>query len=141
MFDLAVREDRWAAADTLIRRNLGGKVLYDIRVLFAVAGKDTAAQRQLRAEGARTAGQKGRRASDRAPEAGSLLAIYLEDLDRAEEFTRFSTSASLPAGIRAPAHRLLGDLAVAGGRWTAARREFAAAGRLGQSDSTLVGRA
>jgi tetratricopeptide (TPR) repeat protein len=141
MFDLAVREDRWAAADTLIRRKFGDKLPYDIRVLFAVVGKDTAAQRQLHAEGARTAGQKGRRASDRAVESGSLLAIYLEDLDRAEEFTRFSISPSLPAGIRAPAHRRLGDLAVAGGRWIAARSEFAAAGRLEQSDSALVGRA
>jgi tetratricopeptide (TPR) repeat protein len=141
MFDLAVREDRWAAADTLIRRKFGDKVPYDIRVLFALAGKDTAAQGGLRAEGARTAGQKGRRASDRALEAGSLLAIYLEDLNRAEEFTRFSTSPSLAAGIRAPAHRLLGDLGVAGGRWTTAKSEFATAGRLGQSDSVLVGRA
>ncbi|MEO6056600.1 MAG: hypothetical protein ABIQ49_07165 [Gemmatimonadales bacterium] len=141
MFDLAVREDRWAAADTLIRRKFGDKVPYDIRVLFAVTGKDTAAQRQLRAEGPRMAGQKGRRSSDRTAEAGSLLAIYLEDLDQAEDFTRFSTNPSLPAGIRAQAHRLLGGLGVAGGRWTAARTEFTAAGRVGQPDSALVARA
>jgi tetratricopeptide (TPR) repeat protein len=140
MFDLAVREERWAAADTLIRRKFGDQLPYDIRVLFAFVRKDTVGQRQLRAEGPRMAGKKGRRI-DRALEAGSLLSIYLENLDRAEGFTRFSTSPSLPAGIRASAHRFLGDLAVAGGRWTAARTEFAAAGRLGQSDSALVGRA
>jgi len=140
MFDLAVREDRWAAADTLIRRKFGDQVPYDIRVLFALARKDTAAQRQLRAEGPRTAGQKGRRI-DLAVEAGLWVAIYLEDLDRAKQFTRFSTNQSLPAGIRASAHRFLGDLDVAGGRWTAAKSEFAAAGRLGQTDSALVGRA
>jgi tetratricopeptide (TPR) repeat protein len=141
MFDLAVREDRWAAADTLIRRKFGDKLPYDIRVLFAGVGRDTAALRQLRGEGARTAGQRGRRTGDRALEAGSVLATYLEDLGRAEEFTRLSINPSLPVGVRAPAHRLLGDLSVAGGRWTAARGEFAAAGRLAQSDSALVARA
>ena len=140
MFDLAVREERWAAADTLIRRKFRNKVPYDVRVLFAFVRKDTVGQRQLRAEGARTAGEKGRR-TDRALEAGLLLASYLEDLDRAEEFTRFSTRPSLPAGIRASARRSLGDLDVAGGRWTAAKTEFAAAGRLGHPDSALIGQA
>jgi hypothetical protein len=140
MFDLAVREERWAAADTLIRRKFRDQLPYDVRVLFAFVRNDTAGQRQLRAEGQRTAGEKGRR-TDRSLEAGSLLASYLEDLDRAEEFTRFSTSPSLPARIRAPAHRFLGEVAVAGGRWTAAKREFEAAARVGQSDSALVGRA
>jgi tetratricopeptide (TPR) repeat protein len=140
MFDLAVREDEWAAADTLIRRKFPDQLPYDVRVLFAFVRKDTAGQRQLRAEGLRTAGEKGRR-TDRALEAGSLLASYLEDLERADEFTRFSTRPSLPIRIRASAHRFLGDLDAAGGRWTAAKSEFAAAGRLGQSDSALVGRA
>jgi tetratricopeptide (TPR) repeat protein len=140
MFDLAVREDRWAAADTLIRRKFPDQLPYDIRVLFAFVRKDTAGQRRLRAEGERVAGEKGRR-TDRSLEAGSLLASYLENLDRAEEFTRFSTRPSLPTRIRAPAHRFLGDLAVAGGRWTAAKSEFAAAGRVGQPDSALIGRA
>jgi tetratricopeptide (TPR) repeat protein len=139
MFDLAVREDQWAAADTLIRRKFGDKVPYDVRVLFAFLRKDTAGQRPLRVEGARTAGEKGRRI-DRALEAGLLLSVYLEDLDRADEFTRFSTNPSLSTRTRASAHRFLGDLAVAGGRWTAAKSEFAAAGRLGQSDSALVAR-
>jgi len=140
MFDLAVREERWAAADTLIRRKFRDQVPYDVRVLFAVVRKDTAGQRQLRAEGQQTAGEKGRRI-DRALEAGSLLAHYLEDLDRAEEFTRFSTGPSLPARIRASAHYFLGDLAVTGGRWTAAKSEFEAGGRVGHSDSALVRRA
>jgi len=140
MFDLAVREEEWALADTLIRRKFPDQLPYDTRVLFAFVRKDTAAQRRLRAEGLRTAGEKGRR-TDRALEAGLLLAIYLEDLERAKEFTRFSTNPSLPTRIRAPAHRFLGDLDVAGGRWTAAKSEFAAAGRLGQSDSALIGRA
>jgi tetratricopeptide (TPR) repeat protein len=139
MFDLAVREDQWAAADTLIRRKFGDKVPYDVRVLFAFVHQDTAGQRLLRVEGARTAGQKGRRI-DLAKEAGLLLSIYLEELDHADGFARFSTSPSLPAGIRASAHRFLGDLDVAGGRWTAAKSEIAAAGRLGQPDSALIQR-
>ena len=140
MVDLAVREDQWDAADTLIRRKFPDQLPYDIRVVFAFVRKDTAAQRELRAEGPRVAGLKGRRI-DRALEAGSLLASYLEDLERAEEFTRFSTEASRPGRVRAPAHRLLGDLAVAGGRWIAAKSEFAAAGRIAETDSALVRRA
>jgi hypothetical protein len=140
MFDLAVREDEWAAADTLIRRKFGDKVPYDVRVLFAFQRKDTAGQRQLRVEGAQAAGEKGRRI-DRALEAGLVLSIYLEDLGQGEEFTRFSTNPSLSTRTRASAHRFLGDLAVARGRWTTAKSEFAAASRLGQPDSALVGRA
>jgi tetratricopeptide (TPR) repeat protein len=140
MFDLAVREDDWARADTLIRRKFPERLPYDVRVGFAVFRKDTAGLRLLRAEGQEAAGQKGRR-GDLAVEAGWLLASYLEDLERAEEFTRFSTRSSLPVRIRAPAHLRLAELGVAGGRWTAAKQELAAAARLGQLDSALIGRA
>ena len=140
MFDLAVREERWAAADTLIRRKFGDRVPYDIRVLFAFVRNDTASQRQLRAEGQRTAGEKGR-AGDRSVEAGLVLASYLEEIELAKEFTRFSTKPSHPGRIKAPAHRFLAELAVAGGRWTAAKSEFEAAARIAQPDSALVSRA
>ncbi|CAN5833968.1 hypothetical protein BH24GEM1_BH24GEM1_27190 [soil metagenome] len=140
MFDLAVREDDWARADTLIRRKFPRQLPFDVRVTFAVHRGDTASLRQLRAEGAQTAGQKGRR-GDRAPEAGWLLAAHLEELELAEEFTRLSTRPSLPARIRAPAHLFLAELGVAGGRWATARRELAAAARLGEVDSALIGRA
>jgi tetratricopeptide (TPR) repeat protein len=142
MYDLAVREERWAAADTLIRRKFGDQgVPYGDRVLFAFARKDTAAQRQLLAEGPRIAGEKGRRIGDKALEAGSWLAIYLEELDRAKQFASLDTVPSVAAGTRASTHRFLGNLNVAGGRWAAARDEFRMASRLGQSDSALVGRA
>jgi tetratricopeptide (TPR) repeat protein len=141
MYDLAVREERWAAADTLIRRKFGDQVPYGDRVLFAFARKDTAAQRQLLVEGPRIAGEKGRRIGDKALEAGSWLTIYLEDVDRAEQFASFDTVPSVAAGTRASTHRFLGNLNVAGGRWAAARDQFRVASRLGQSDSALVGRA
>jgi tetratricopeptide (TPR) repeat protein len=140
MFDLAVREDDWARADTLIRRKFPEKLPYDIRVLFAVFRKDTANLGLLRDEGRRTAGQRGRR-RDRAVEAGMVLASYLEDVERAEEFTRLSTDPSLPARTKAAAHQLLAELAGAGGRWSAAKQELAAVARLGQVDSALIGRA
>src|SRR5918999_1980136 len=120
MFDLAVREDDWARADTLIRRKFPRQLPYDVRVVFATFRQDTAALRQLRVEGQQTAGQKGRR-GDRELEAGWLLAGYLEDIERAEEFGQFSTRPSLSAGTRGPAHVFLAEMAVAGGRWTAAR--------------------
>jgi tetratricopeptide (TPR) repeat protein len=142
MYDLAVREERWAAADTLIRRKFGDQAVpYGDRVLFAFARKDTAAQRQLLVEGPRIAGEKGRRIGDKALEAGSWLAIYLEELDRAKQFASLDTVPSVVAGTRASTHRFLGNLNVAGGRWAAARDEFRMASRLGQSDSALVGRA
>jgi len=141
MYDLAVREERWAAADTLIRRKFPDMVPYGDRVLFAFAREDTAAQRQLRSAGPQMAGQTGRRLGDKTLEAGLWLAIYLEDLDRAAEFTRFGTRSSLPGETRTSAHRLLGGIEVAGGRWTAAKTEFAAAGRLGHPDSALVAQA
>jgi hypothetical protein len=140
MFDLAVREDDWARADTLIRRKFPQRLPFDVRVVFATLRRDTASLRLLRDEGAKTAGQKGRR-KDRAIEAGLQLASYLEDLGSAEEFTRSSTSPSLPARIRAPAHLILAEFGVAGGRWTAAKQELAAAARLGEADSALIGRA
>jgi tetratricopeptide (TPR) repeat protein len=140
MFDLAVREDDWARADSLIRRKFPQGLPYDVRVVFAAVRKDTAALRLLREEGRETAGQKGRR-SDRALEAGWLLASYLEDLAGAEEVTRFSTRPSLPTLTKASAHLSLAELGVAGGRWTAAKQELAAAARLGQPDSAMIGRA
>ena len=141
MFDLAVRENDWARADTLIRRKFPQKLPYDVRVLFAVLRKDTAGLTALREEGRATAGERGRR-RDRAVEAGLvLMASYLEDLERAEEFTRFSTRPSLPASIKATAHLSLALLGAAGGRWTAAKQELAAVARLGQVDSALIGRA
>jgi tetratricopeptide (TPR) repeat protein len=140
MFDLAVREDDWARADTLIRRKFPEKLPYDIRVLFAVFRKDTTGLELLRNEGRATAGQRGRR-RDRAVEAGMVLASYLEDVERADEFTRFSTDPSLPPRTRAAAHRFRADLAAAAGRWSAATQELAAVARLGQVDSALIGRA
>ena len=140
MFDLAVREDDWARADTLIRRKFPKGLPFDVRVVFAAMRKDTASLRQLRLEGQKTAGEKGRR-RDRALEAGALLATYLEDLGSAEVFTRFSTQAALPARVQTSGHLALASAAVAGGRWSAAKQELAAAARLGQTDSALVGRA
>lgn len=141
MYDLAVREEQWARADTLIRRKFGADVPYGDRVLSAFVQGDTAAQRQLLGEGPRIAGEKGRRLGNKALEAGSWLAIYLEDLDRAEEFASFDTLPSVPAGPRASTRRFLGTLDVARGRWSTAKAQFAAASRLDRPDSALVARA
>ncbi len=140
MVDLAVREEDWARADTLIRRKFPEKLPYDMRVLFAVVRNDSASLIPLREEGRATAGQRGRR-RDRAVEAGLVLASYHEDLDRAEEFARFSTKPSLPARTRATAHLFLAEFGAAGGRWSAAKQELAVVQRLGQVDSALIGRA
>ncbi|MBA3343851.1 MAG: hypothetical protein H0T44_00915 [Gemmatimonadales bacterium] len=134
-----MREERWAEADTLIQRKFAA-VPFGDQVLFAALHRDTASLRQLRAQAPVDAGQRGRRTSGLAIETGWLLATYLEDLDRAEEFTRFGTAASLTPGLRASAHQLLASLAVASGRWSAAKIELAAAG-VAHPDSALIGRA
>src|SRR5439155_2687241 len=107
------------------------------QVLFAVVQGDSLAERRLRAQAPEMAGKKGRRTSGLAVETGWLLATYQEDLGRAEEFTRFGTASSIPPGLQATAHQLLANLEVAGGRWSAAEPEFAAA----HPDSALIGRA
>jgi tetratricopeptide (TPR) repeat protein len=134
-----VREESWAQADTLIRRKFGSVPVGD-QVLYAVLRGDTAAERRLRAQVPEMAGKKGRRTSGLAVETGWLLATYLEDLKRAEEFTRFGTASSIPPGLQSTAHQLLANLAVAGGRWSAAEPEFAAAAAA-HPDSGLIGRA
>lgn len=134
-----MREDRWKEADTLIRRKFG-TVPFGDQVLFAVVRGDTAALGQLRAQAPEKASQKGRRTADLALETGWLLGTYLEDLERAEEFTRVGTTPRIPPGLQASAHQLLGNLAVAGGRWSAGKTEFAAAARA-HPDSALIGRA
>jgi hypothetical protein len=133
-----VREERWARADTLIRRKFAA-VPFDVQVLFAVQRRDTVAERRLRAQAPDLASQKGRRIAV-ALETGTLLSLYLEDLGRAETFTRFGTARSVPPGVQASAHQLLASLAVAGGRWSAAQPEFAAVART-HPDSALIGRA
>jgi hypothetical protein len=133
-----VREDRWARADTLIRRKFG-TVPFGDQVLYAVQRGDTAAEQRLRAQALELAGQKGRKVA-MALETGSFLSIYLEDLERAETFTRLGTASSIPPGVQASAHQLLANIAVAGGRWSAAQPELAALART-HPDSALIGRA
>ncbi len=134
-----MREKSWARADTLIRQKFG-TVPFGDQVLFAVARRDSAAERRLRARAPEMAGRKGRRTSGLAVETGWLLATYLEDLGRAEEFTRFGTASSIPPGLQATAHQFLANLGAAGGRWSAAEPEFAAAA-VAHPDSALIGRA
>ena len=132
-----MREEDWVGADTLIRRKFS-TLPFDIQVLSAVQRGDTAAERRLRGQAPEVAGMKGRRL-ETSVEIGWLLATYLEDLGRAKEFTRFGTASSIPPGLQATAHQLLANLEVAGGRWSAAEPEFAAAAA--HPDSALIGRA
>jgi tetratricopeptide (TPR) repeat protein len=134
-----VREEAWARADTLIRRKFGA-VPFGDQVLFAVVRGDSVAERRLRELAPEMASRKGRRTSGLAVETGWLLATYQEDLGRAEEFTRFGTASSIPPGLQATAHQLLANLAVAGGHWSRAEPEFAAAAAA-HPDSALIGRA
>jgi hypothetical protein len=133
-----VREEDWVGADTLIRRKFG-TLPFDIQVLSAVQRGDTAAERRLRGQAPELAGRKGRRLETML-ETGSILSTYLEDLGRAEAFTRLGTAKPVPPAGRASAHQLLATLAVAGGRWSAAKPELAASAA-GHPDSALIARA
>jgi len=134
MWDLAVREADFVAADSMLRRYHGTAPL-SMRALSAFARRDSGPTRQLFEE--------ARSAENRQPQiAARFVAVYLEDLDQAERFARLSLSPGRRAALRAGAQHVLAWLAVAGGRWSAAKTEFAAAERIeGLAPAAIVGRA
>jgi tetratricopeptide (TPR) repeat protein len=140
MYDLAVREADWVLADSLIRRKFKQEIPFGDRALFAFVRGDSAAGARILAEAPRVAGRRGRRLRSADLEAGRWVAIYLENLPTSEQFVRLSANPAQDVALQSSAHLALGSLALAGGRWTAAKAEFAAAERLGQTDSARVSR-
>jgi tetratricopeptide (TPR) repeat protein len=122
MWDLAVREEDYARADSLLRRKFTpDRLPLGHRALLAIVQRDSAAlARTLQDEKTKTAGY---------PFASEWIALYLNDFPTAEAFAQAALASPRPNAMREAVHQHLARLALAQGRWSAARLEFARAER------------
>jgi tetratricopeptide (TPR) repeat protein len=120
MWDLAVREEDYSRADSLLRRKFTPEKLpLGHRAMLAIVRRDTTGLRGLLSE--------ARKQKSGYPWAPEWIAVYLNDFKRAVDFADAALASPRPQSLRAPVHRLLGLLALAQGRWSAAGPEFAQA--------------
>jgi tetratricopeptide (TPR) repeat protein len=121
MWDLAVREEDYDAAETMVQRYV--KAPLSFRIVPAYARGDSARfagfREDLRALDAR-----------QSQIAARYMATYLEDFAAAEELARLDLQPRRNAAIRLGAQTFLAWLEVARGRWTEAARAFDAAERI-----------
>jgi tetratricopeptide (TPR) repeat protein len=122
---IASIEGKRQAMDTLMRRltALGTATeVLETRAFRAFALGDREAWKRVTRE-----------LMDNPPDVPAVTALqvatYLDDLDGAERFARHLTDARYSDDVRGMAHRLLARVAVARGRWTAARVQLDTAGR------------
>jgi tetratricopeptide (TPR) repeat protein len=126
MWDLAVREEDYTAADSMLER-------------FTVAPRFTTAPLSYRAfsvfaRGDSTARarilEEARSADNRQSQIGArYIATHLGNLPAAAALARLDLQPRRNPAIRRGAQELLAWLEVAGGRWSGAKTEFAAAER------------
>jgi tetratricopeptide (TPR) repeat protein len=123
MWDLAVREEDFLKADSLLRRKFApDKLPQSHRSIVALARGDSAGFRRILDE-ARTQ-RSGH------PYAPSDIAVYLNDFAAAKEFANAVLASPRPSAVRDSLHQFLGVLALAEGRWSSAKREFLQAERV-----------
>lgn len=121
MWDLAVREDDYAAVDAMLRRFSGAPLSY--RVVPAHARRDTAAIRRVHDE-ARSLDAR------QSQIAARFVATYLEDFPAAAVLALLDLQPRRNAAIRLGAQTFLAWLEVARGRWRSARQAFDDAERM-----------
>jgi tetratricopeptide (TPR) repeat protein len=122
MWDLAVREEDYARADSLLlRKYTPDKRPLGHRAMLAVVRRDTAARAQLLDE--------FRRQSSGYPHAPLWLGLYLNDFAAADEFAQAALESPRPRAAREAVHQSLALLALAQGKWRSAKSEFALAQR------------
>src|SRR5688500_18804104 len=121
MWDLAVREEDFKAAEAMVQRY--AKAPLSFRILPAFAQHDTAAFDRLREE-VRTLPAR------QAQIAGRYVATYLENLAVGEELARFDLAPDRAAPSRLSAQTFLAWLAIARGRWSSASAAFDSAARM-----------
>jgi tetratricopeptide (TPR) repeat protein len=120
MWDLAVREEDYARADSLLRRKFTADNLpLGHRAILAIVGGDSAARGRLLAE--------ARKQSSGHPYAPEWIALHLNDFPAATEFAQAALASPRPRAVRESVHQFLALLALAQGRWSAAKPEFAQA--------------
>ena len=122
---IASIEGRRQAMDTLMRRLLALGTAADVletRAFRAFALGDREAWKRVTRE-----------LMDNPPDVPVVTALqvatYLDDVDGAERFAHLLTDSRHSDDVRGMAHRLLARVAVARGRWRAARAQLDSAGR------------
>lgn len=132
MWDLAVREDDYEEADSMMRRMAAPPL--SMRILLTFVGGDSAARRRIVTE--------ARAADSRQSQiAARYVATFLEDLPAAHALAELDLAPRRTPPIRANAQLLLAWLELARGRWTAAKAAFTQAERMEGAPPVLVQRA
>jgi hypothetical protein len=132
MWDLAVREDDYAAVDSMLSRFKGAPLSY--RIPPAHARGDTAAIRRLHEEAQVLDARQSQIAA-------RFVATYLGDLAAAESLARLDLQPRRNAAIRLGAQTFLAWLELARGNWSGASAAFAEAERMEGGQSVLAERA
>lgn len=122
MWDLAVREEDYARADSLLRRKFTpDKLPLGHRALLSIVRQDSAARARILSE--------ARTQASGHPWAPEWIALYLNDFPSALEFAQAALASPRPKAIRDSVHRVFAFLELAQGRWSGGKREFAKARR------------
>jgi tetratricopeptide (TPR) repeat protein len=120
MWDLAVREEDYPEADSLLRRKFSAdKLPLFHRALLALVRRDSATVERLLDE--------AKKPTSGYPYAPRDIALFLNDFTTAGRFAQAALSSSRPSAAKAFVHQTLARIALAQGRWAAAKPEFAQA--------------
>jgi tetratricopeptide (TPR) repeat protein len=129
MWDLAVREEDYQGADSMMRRMTAPPL--SMRILLTFARGDSAARARILEEA---------RASDsrQSQIAARYVATFLEDFPTAKALAELDLAPRRKPQIRATAQLFLAWLELARGRWTAAKAAFARAERMEEAPPVPV---
>src|SRR5688572_12625225 len=121
MWDLAVREEDYEGADSMMRRMTAPPL--SMRILLTFVRGDSASRAAI-VEEARALDSR------QSQIAARYVATFLEDFATAKSLAELDLAPRRKPPIRANAQLLLAWLEVARGRWTAAKAAFAQAERM-----------
>jgi tetratricopeptide (TPR) repeat protein len=122
MWDLAVREEDWAEADSLfLRKFTPEKMPLGHRAMLAIVRGDSAVRAKLLDE--------ARRETRGYPNAPWWIANFLKDFTAAEQFAQAALASPRPRPLREHVHMALAWIELAQGRRQASKAEFALAER------------
>jgi tetratricopeptide (TPR) repeat protein len=134
MWDLAVREADYQAAEAMLRRMKDPPPPPSMRILLTYARGDSAARARVFEEA---------RALDsrQSQIAARYVALFVEDFAAAESLARLDLAPRRQPAIRVGAQLRLAWLEIARGRWSAAESAFARTERMEEAPLVLVQRA
>jgi tetratricopeptide (TPR) repeat protein len=132
MWDLAVREEDYEGADSMMRRMAAPPL--SMRILLTFVRGDSVARARI-VEEARAADSR------QSQIAARYVATFTEDFATAKSLAELDLAPRRRPPIRANAQLLLAWLEVARGRWTAAKAAFAQAEQIQEAPPVLIQRA